>query len=90
MTPAPQVWGIATTPTRGTQVPTDPLDWDINPEALLRVRTNIAAVAARTDPDLDPDDGSAGHQDSGDDMEGEDLEDELDEWTDTPVDVGSG
>ena len=76
-------------------VPTDPRDWDINPEALLRVRTNIAA---RTDPDPDPDDGSAGHQDGfGDDMEGpsvvEDLEDELDagrERTETPAAAGPG
>ena len=43
-------------------VPADPRDWDINPEALLRVRTNIAAIAAHTDPD--PDEGSAGHQDA--------------------------
>jgi len=78
-------------------VPTDPRDWDINPEALLRVRTNIAAIAARTDPDLDPDEGSAGHQDRVDDMEGpsvdEDLEDELDagrERTETSVAAGPG
>jgi hypothetical protein len=78
-------------------VPTDPRDWDINPEALLRVRTNIAAVAARTDPDLDPDEGSAGHQDRVDDIEGpsvdEDLEDELDagrERTETPAAAGPG
>ena len=30
-------------------VPADPEDWEINPEALLRVRTNIAAIAAHTD-----------------------------------------
>ena len=77
-------------------MPTDPRDWDINPEALLRVRTNIAAIAARTDPDLDPDEASAGHQDRVDDMEpsvDEDLEDELDagrERTETPAAAGPG
>ena len=39
-------------------VPADPRDWDINPEALLRVRTNIAATAARDPPDPDPDEAS--------------------------------
>ena len=34
-------------------VPADPQDWEINPEALLRVRTNVAAIAAHTDPGTD-------------------------------------
>ena len=38
-------------------VPADPEDWEINPEALLRVRTNIAAIAAHTDPGSDPEPG---------------------------------
>ena len=60
------------------------------------MRTNIAAIAAHTDPVADPDLVTAGHQDS-DDIEGppvgEDPEDELEDdpdWTETPVDVGSG
>ena len=36
-------------------VPADPQDWEINPEALLRVRTNIAAIAAHTGTEIDPD-----------------------------------
>ena len=78
-------------------VPADPLDWDINPEALLRVRTNIAAHTD-TDTDTDTDEGSAGHQDDAGEgpSVGEELEDELDDsgrdWTETPapVDLGSG
>jgi len=72
-------------------VPADPRDWEINPEALLRVRTNIAAH-----PDPDPDEGSAGHQDGGG-VEGppvgadpgDDLGDGGADRTETPVDVGS-
>ena len=47
-------------------VPADPWDWDINPEALLRVRTNIAAVAAHADADAEPDDVTTGYQDDDD------------------------
>src|SRR5664279_4633733 len=78
-------------------VPTDPGDWEINPEALLRVRTSIAATAAHPGPVADPEDVTAGHQDGDDGVAvpsvGEHLEAEIADgdgyWTaEVPVDVG--
>ena len=77
-------------------MPADPRDWEINPEALLRVRTNIAAVAAQADDtDQDPDDVDPMDQDGTDTGDaGEELEEEIPAgdrgWTETPVNVGAG
>ena len=79
-------------------VPADPRDWDINPEALLRVRTNIAAIAAHADADADPDESPRDTRTtttsrccpSMSDLEDEPATDGADrDWTETPVDVGS-
>ena len=79
-------------------VPADPRDWDINPEALLRVRTNIAAVAAHADAGAEPDDVTTGYQDD-DDVEDLPVDEHLEadpatdgadrDWTEAPADVGS-
>jgi hypothetical protein len=58
-------------------VPADPQEWEINPEALLRVRTNLADT---TGPGSDPEEPT----DHTEVVDGEDL-DEGDQDTETPV-----
>jgi hypothetical protein len=68
-------------------VPADPQDWEINPEALLRVRTNVAAIAGPVvNPDDVPDDEDPEVAAGDEDLE--ELEDNRD-WTETQDDVGS-
>jgi len=63
---------------------------------LLRVRTNVAAIAAHTGPGTDDPDAITGDQDSEGAVGAEDLDqdlvDELEDdrdWTETPANVGS-
>jgi len=73
-------------------LPADPQDWEINPEALLRVRTNIAAIAANTDAEPDDDNNVPAEQDGIDRWAEPDLEETSDDtpsWTETPLDVGA-
>ena len=75
-------------------VPADPQDWQINPEALLRVRTNVAAIAAHSAPGADPEKDLPSDQDPEEAVGDEDIQDLDDlegdrDWTQAPVDVGS-
>ena len=59
------------------EVPPDPADWTINPEALYRVRTGVAADGEDVDEDFfddDADDPYAGDLDQFDDEDDQDLE----------------
>ena len=74
-------------------VPADPQDWEINPEALLRVRTNVTAIAAHTGlgtDDQDDIEDLASDEDlgAGDDLNSELGEDDQD-LAPTPADMGS-
>ena len=73
-------------------VPADPQDWEINPEPLLRVRTNIAAIAAKTGTEADPDEAAFDHDDGSSEQWTEPDPGEEPaanrNWTEAPVEVG--
>ena len=73
-------------------VPSDPSEWAINPEALLRVRTNIADTAsAQLDDHPDDDDEPAGVADPSDDEleEADAAKPSAPVWTETTVGAGA-
>ena len=71
-------------------VPANPEDWEINPEALLRVRTNIAAVTAHTPPgDIDEETTTGDPAGPGGDEDLEQVDAGAAAWTETPAGVGT-
>ena len=67
-------------------VPADPHEWEINPEALMRVRTNVAAAIDHQTV-IDPDGDEPGEWDGEDNRTGDDLWDADDRDGDTATNV---